>query len=139
MLRAGVLSILLGLSILFAHESFAQQTTIYVHEDADFRTGLELFQKQKYGSAQHVFRKVIETHPAHSLVRIDAEYYEALSAIELFNKDGEILLKSFIFNYPESPRVRTAYFYLGKYNYRKKKYEDAIKWLDSVDFYELSK
>lgn len=139
MLRAGVLIFLLGLTIPFAQQAFAQQTTIWVHEDADFKTALELFQKQKYGSAQRMFRKVIETHPAWSLVRIDAEYYEALSAIELFNKDGELLLKSFIFNHPESPRVRTAYFYLGKYNYRKKKYEDAIKWLDSVDVYELSK
>lgn len=138
-LRASVLTVLLGLSALLVIPVHAQQTTVYVHEDAHFKTGLELFQKQKYGSAQQTFRKVIDSHPAYSLVRVDAEYYEALCAIELFNKDGELLLKDFIANHPESPRVKTAYFYLGKYNYRKKKYEDVIQWFEKVEIRELNK
>ena len=138
-LKVAVFALLVGTCSLHVTDAIAQRTTVYTHEDADFKTGLELFQKQKYGSAQNIFRKVIETHPAYSLVRIDAEYYAALCAIELFNKDGELLLKDFIKKHPESPRVKTAYFYLGKYNYRKKKWDDVIQWLDKVDIYELSK
>jgi tetratricopeptide (TPR) repeat protein len=138
-LRAAVLTVVLGLSSSFVLNVQAQQTTVYVHEDAAFKAGLELFQKQKYGSAQYEFRKVIESHPGYSLVRVDAEYYEAICAIELFNKDGELLLKDFVANHPESPRVRSAYYYLGKYNYRKKKYEDVIKWFEMVEMRELTK
>jgi TolA-binding protein len=138
-LKAAVFALMIVACVLHVSEAFPQRTTVYTHEDANFKTGLELFKKQKYGSAQRIFQKVIESHPSYSLVRIDAEYYAALCAIELFNKDGELLLKSFIKDHPESPRVKTAYFYLGKYNYRKKKWEDVIRWLDKVDIYELSK
>lgn len=118
---------------------FAQKTTVFINEDAEFKTGVELFQKEKYGAAQKSFTKVITTHPdKHSLIRIDAEYYNAICAIELFNKDGEYYLKQFVKNYPESPKVDDAYFYLGKYNYIKKKYKDANEWFDKVDIYELT-
>lgn len=117
----------------------AQKTVHALHEDSEFKTGIELFQKEKYGAAQKSFIKVIETHKdPQSLVRIDAEYYNAICAIELFNKDGELYLKDFIVAHPESPKVKTAYFYLGKYNYRKKKYRDAIKWFEFVDIYDLT-
>src|SRR5687767_8786016 len=77
--------------------AIAQQTSIYTHEDATFKLGMELFEKQKFGAAQKSFIKAIQSHKdPQSLVRIDAEYYSALCAIELFNKDGEVLLKKFI-------------------------------------------
>ncbi len=117
----------------------AQRTTVYIHEDVEFKTGVELFQKEKYGAAQKSFAKVIETHPPYSLVRVDAEYYKAICAIELFNKDGELFLKQFIKDHPESPKVRTAYFHLGKYNYRKKKWRETLDWFSKVDIYDLNK
>jgi tetratricopeptide (TPR) repeat protein len=117
----------------------AQQTLIYTHADAEFKTAIELYQKEKFGAAQKSFVKVIETHPdPNSLVRIDAEYYNAICAIELFNKDGELYLKQFVKDHPESPKVKAAYFYLGKYNYRKKKWREAIDWFQKVDVYDLT-
>ena len=118
----------------------AQKTMVYTHKDSEYETAIGLFQKEKYGAAQKSFVKVIETHnDPQSLVRIDAEYYNAICAIELFNKDGELFLKQFIKNHPESSKVKTAYFYLGKYNYFKKKYKDVLKWFDKVDVYDLTK
>jgi len=125
--------------IFFAASVFAQKSIIYTDKDAEFKTGVELFQKEKYSAAQKSFVKVIESHPnPESLIRIDAEYYKAVCAIELFNKDGEIHLKQFIKEHPESPKVKTAYFHLGKYNYRKKKYREALEWFDKVDIYDLT-
>ena len=118
---------------------FAQKTTIYLHEDAEFKTGIELFQKEKYGAAQKSFSKVIDSHlDRQSLIRIDAEFYKAICAIELFNKDGELFLKQFVKDHPENTKVKSAYFYLGKYNYRKKKYKDCLDWFEKVDIYELT-
>src|ERR1043165_4424535 len=117
----------------------AQKTQIYLEDDAGFKTGLELFQKEKYGAAQKSFLEVIESHKdPQSLIRIDAEYYHAVCAIELFNKDGELYLKQFIADHPESPKVGFAYFNLGKYNYRKKKWRDALQWFEKVDVYDLT-
>ena len=108
------IALLVGL--LFSVSVFSQKTVHVLHEDTEFKTAIELFQKEKYGAAQKGFVKVIETNKdAHSLIRIDAEYYNAICAIELFNKDGELYLKQFIEDHPESPKAKTAYFYLGKY------------------------
>jgi tetratricopeptide (TPR) repeat protein len=124
---------------LIACFAVAQKTTIITHEDADFKTAVELFQKEKFGAAQKHFNKIIQTQTnPQSLVRIDAEYYSAICAIELFNKDGELFLKQFIKNHPESPKVKLAYFYLAKYNYRKKKFKETLEWFEKVDIYELT-
>lgn len=120
--------------------TFAQKTTIYLDPDREYKTGIELFDKKKFGSALKSFQNVIETNKnAKSLIRIDAEYYAAASAIELFNKDGEWKMKRFIESHPESNKVKWGYFYLGKSNYRKKKYNETIDYLEKVDTYELTK
>ncbi|MCX6294499.1 MAG: tetratricopeptide repeat protein, partial [Bacteroidetes bacterium] len=134
-LKGVVLSVVLFLSV----SVFAQKTVQATHEDSEFKTGIELFQKEKYGAAQKSFVKIIESHKdPQSLIRIDAEYYNAICAIELFNKDGELYLKEFVIDHPESPKVKAAYFYLGKYDYRKKKYKEAIDWFAKVDIYDLT-
>jgi tetratricopeptide (TPR) repeat protein len=118
--------------------AFAQKTAVYSDKDLDFKTGVELFQKEKFGAAQKSFIKVIESHEANSLMRIDAEYYRAICAAELFNKDGEWYLKQFAKEHPENPKVKSVYFYLGKYNYFKKKYKESLDWFAKVDIYELT-
>jgi tetratricopeptide (TPR) repeat protein len=129
----------LSIFLLIFLSSFAQKTIIYTHEDAEFKTALELYQKEKFGAAQKSFLNIIKSHSdVKSLVRIDAEYYNAICAIELFNKDGELYLKQFIYDHPESPKVRSAYFYLGKYNYRKKKWRESLDWFEKVDIYDLT-
>jgi TolA-binding protein len=137
-LKKAAFTIIFSVATVISPVVQAQQSQVYTHENSEFNTGLELFQKEKYGAAQKSFRKVIESHPAESLVRIDAEYYNAICATELFNKDGELYLKQFVADHPESPKVKSAYFYLGKYNYRKKKWRDAIDWFQKVSIYDLT-
>lgn len=131
-------SSVLFLLLLLLQCAVAQKTTIYTHEDADFKTAVQLYENQKYGAAQKYFNRTIESHKEYSPVRIDAEFYAAICAIELFNKDCELLLKQFILKHPESVHIRKAYFNLGKYNYRKKKYKDAIEYFWAVDANELT-
>lgn len=119
---------------------FAQKTNIYLHEDAEFKKALELFEKEKYGAARRSFEKVIATHnKPNDLLKEDAEYYTGVCAIELFNKDGQLLLREFVKEHPGHPKVKRAAFYLGKYNYRKEKYEEALHWFSQSDIYELNK
>ena len=115
----------------------AQQTQIYVDRDAEFRRGLDLFDKQKYSAAQEAFRNVAAGRDHNDFVRIDAEYYNAVCAMELFNKDAEVLLKQFLADHPESPKVRRVHFHLGRYNYRKKDFKEALDWFAKVDMRDL--
>ena len=138
--RSALYIFIFGIFFLICIALFSQQTAIYTNPDAGFKSALELFQKQKFGSAQKQFLKISEHYhnEPNNLVRVDAEYYAALCALELFNKDAELMLKDFIADHPESPRTQTAYFHLGKYNYRKKQYNKALEWFAKVDIYDLN-
>ena len=138
--RSALYIFFIGMLMLLCIAAFSQKTAVYTNPDISFRSALELFQKQKYGSAQKQFSKITEHYRSepNNLILIDAEYYSALCALELFNKDAELLLKDFIANHPESPRVQVAYFNLGIYNYRKKQYNKTLDWFSKVDIYDLN-
>ncbi|MGZ3882583.1 MAG: tetratricopeptide repeat protein [Bacteroidia bacterium] len=124
---------------LFSSGIRAQKTTIYIDKDALYKTGIDLFDKKQYTSAEKDFLDYLGSNTGISLLKTDAEYYAAACAIELFHKDGEWRMREFITKHPESPKVNGAYFYLGKSSFRRKKYEETIKNFEKVDIYKLSK
>tara|TARA_B100000674_G_scaffold136965_1_gene106600 strand:- start:7551 stop:10796 length:3246 start_codon:yes stop_codon:yes gene_type:complete len=116
----------------------AQQSLVYAHDNADFKRAKELFAAEKYVAAQRKFKRIYdEIDEPHSEVKMNAEYYVALCALELFNQDAEYLFIRFIENHPQSPKVRRARFQLGQYNYRKKRWSSALKWFEQVDENDL--
>lgn len=127
------------LSLLAPSATYAQRTQDLVAPDYEFRQGLDLFEKQKYAEAQDVFDGIVATAKnQNDLFVTDAEYYAAICAMELFHKDAEVRLKAFLSHHPESPRCRMVHFQLGRYNYRKKDYDEALIWFRQVEIYDLN-
>lgn len=123
------------LSISFVE---AQQSLVYAHENATFKRAQELFEAKKYVAAQRKFKQAFDAiEEPHSEVKMNAEYYIAVCALELFNKDAEYLFIRFIEHHPQSPKVRKARYQLGQYNYRKKRFRSAIRWYEQVDVNDL--
>ena len=117
----------------------AQQTTIYTSHLVEYERGLELFDKQKYVAAQSYFDKVVKgAENPNSEVTVNAEYYASLCALELFHKDSEYRFRQFVQNHPESHKVKLAYFELGRYNFRKRKWPKVIAWFDKIEIYDLT-
>ena len=76
----------------------AQQTLIYTEDYKPFKDGMELYNKAQYQAAQNKFKETIEgIGSPQDEIRIDAEYYSAVCALELFNQDAEYLLNQFHF------------------------------------------
>lgn len=124
-----------GTSILVT----AQETHVYTSELKWYNEGLELYQKEKFSAAIRAFEKTREEiNNTNSEVYVNATYFKALCALNLFHKDAEYQLREFVSDYPESPKVKSAYFQLGKYNYRKKKWEKVVYWFGKTDAFELS-
>ncbi|HEX8547695.1 MAG TPA: tetratricopeptide repeat protein [Cytophagaceae bacterium] len=115
----------------------SQTTLIRSSDDANFRSGLELFDQAKYGHARILFEKYIAQNEQ-SNKRIDAEYYVAYSALNLFHADAEKLFKDFIAKYPYHSKASSAYYDLGTFYYNNKKYDKAIEYLKQVNFSQLS-
>ena len=116
-----------------------QRSTIYTNDLAEYNNALELLDKEKFSAAQEAFAGVVKkSDDLNSEVTVNSKYYHAYCGLKLFHEDSEALLIDFINSYPESPKVKKAYFHLGQYKFRKKKYKDALDWFEKIDQYDLS-
>jgi len=116
----------------------AQKTAYYVDPDQIYKQGIELYDKKQYASAQRMFLEFYQKSSS-TLLKSDAYFYAAACGIELVNRDSEWMMKRFVEMYPASTKVNLAWFFLGKSNYRKKKYPETIEYFNLVDQYGLDK
>jgi TolA-binding protein len=117
---------------------WAQQTPGERHDDRLYLRGLELLDKSKYAAARQTFQEYISLN-RNDLKSIDAEYYVAYSALNLFNADAEVRFENFARKYPEHPKAATANYELGNFYYNQRKYDKAIQFFNKVDSKTLSK
>lgn len=133
-----ILTLLVFLGAMQITPVKAQQSLVYAHDNAEFKEAKQFFDLKKYVVAQRKFKKVYNSiDDPNSSVKMDAEYFIALCALELFHKDAEYLFVKFIERHPQSPKVRRSLFYLGQYNYRQKRWSSANKWFKQVDENDL--
>lgn len=128
----------LALFVCFSSIVMAQKTAVFTDKDAFYKQGLDLFDKKQFVQAQKSFSEFILVSNS-KILKTDAIYYSAACAIELFNKDGEWQMKQFVEKHQESNKINSANFYLGKSNFRKKKYAETIEYFEKVDIYKLDK
>lgn len=124
------------------------QEPAYYKSNAAFRKGLELFDHHQYGAAAELFRQVYTDKqvagsvPAEngdiSMMKADARYYEILCGLELGNSHAQDALLSFITDYPESEKTKSAWFQVGKLYYNRKEYPEAIEWFSKVKENDLA-
>ncbi len=120
-------------------KGMGQKTELYRNPIKHYNLGLEYFEKEKYSAAQKEFEKVGQYYDSRTdEIAINSEYLAALCAIQLFHRDASLLLREFIRNHPESPKVKTARYQLGVYHFRKREWDKVIHWLEQVDPYDLN-
>ena len=113
---------------------FAQQTIVNTKENKDYTEALSLFDNQKFSAAQQIFISVLQQNQLYpTSVITDAEFYNAVCALRLFNGDAEFLIKNFIESHPESSRIFHAYFEYANFLFREQKYPEALLWYELVD------
>jgi TolA-binding protein len=130
--------LLAGVLVIFALAVSAQKTATYYHPTSVYQEALDLFEKEKYAAALRKFQEYekIADEPQEEL-SVNARYYAGISSLYLFHKDAEYNLEQFILEYPESPWVQKIYFELATYNYKRRDYDDALEWFESVDHFGL--
>ncbi len=131
--------ILVLISFCFFQNINAQKTLYFTDDNALFKKATELFDNKDYSNAYQLFDKYNQSKNKEQLLSVDAEYYQAVCAYYLENKDAELLLKNFVSKHPESTKVNDALFYLGDLYFKKKKYQDVINTFKKIDSDVLSK
>ncbi|GAB2693008.1 tetratricopeptide repeat protein [Mucilaginibacter koreensis] len=113
-----------------------------------YHTATELMDKQKFVAAAEQFR-LIESQrlltlnqprfeSELTLLQENAQYYEALCALELGNDDAESLFLRFIKEHPENPFSKLAYFQIGRFYSKQKRYTDALRWFEKIKAGDLN-
>ncbi|CAN5296529.1 tetratricopeptide repeat protein [soil metagenome] len=139
--------IILFVPLLFVFTSQAQQNPSFqVYKT--FHAATDLMDKGKYVAAAEQFRSIEKsrfkttTQPQFeselSLLKENAQYYEALCALELGNDDAESMFGRFIKEHPENPLTKLAFYQIGRSYSKQEKYTDALRWFDKVKANDLN-
>jgi TolA-binding protein len=123
--------------VLLAGQAFSQSTLLQQNSERLFSTGLDLMSKGQYGAALENFNQYMTLNPANGVQKSDAEYYQALCAINLFHSDAEKRMTSFLKANPSSSKASFANFDLANYFYTGKNYKRASSYFEKVDFNSL--
>jgi len=134
-------------SIFFVLPLHAQQNPSF-RVYRTWHTATELLDKGKYVAAAEQFRSVehyaVNTRKQApleselSLLKENAQYYEALCALELGNDDARSMFLKFINDHPENPLTKLAYYQVGRYYAKQEKYTEALLWFNRVDAGDLN-
>ncbi|HPE86386.1 MAG: tetratricopeptide repeat protein [Bacteroidales bacterium] len=134
------LSALVLIVALFAGLSCnAQKTVRYNTPESLYRSARELFENQKYSSAEALFLQVVGMEEEAITLLPEASFYSAMCAAQLFRNDAEDQLNSFIVQYPQHSLVPQATFALAGVRYNKRNYRGALQAFEQINVFQLEK
>lgn len=132
--------VLFAIALFFAVlQGYGQKTESSRTPDLKYYESLDLMENSQFEAARKGFSEYINVqNDKRSELTVNASYYRALSAMELFHKDAEYLMEHFVLNYPESMWYKDAVLNLGNYNFNRRDYDDALRWLNEIDERDLN-
>lgn len=126
------------LFLLFSLTFFAQKSDIYTNSLKEYNHAVELYNNRDFVAARHLFNKVKSDFSNDSELKANCEYYEAFSAIQLGDRDGDQMMRDFVERYPTSTKQNTAFLEVGDYYFKNANYPYALKWYNRVETRNLS-
>ncbi len=102
-----------------------------------FDEAYDLFLKEKYAVAQHLFDQYLQYVDSRSDKAADACYFSAVCSERLQNNDAEFRLREFMRLYPESGRMNMARLSLGNVFFDKKDFGEALRTYMTVEPSEI--
>lgn len=110
-----------GVGAITAQDVSQANSTSRLYDDAT-----DLFRKEKYAVAQHLFEQYQRRADADADLVSDAAYYAAVCSEQLRNADAEYRIVEFMRLYPESGMQNMARFSLGNVYFEQGDYNKAL-------------
>ena len=129
----------MGIALSITISASAQKHIENYAPDALFNEGILLFQNQEYGAALSTFAQYRTlVADAKSQRFVDAQYYEAVSALYLGHADGPAKVVQFVNDNPGSTWARHANFLYANHLFKEKKYKEALGIYEKTDAFALT-
>ncbi len=135
-LKLGLLMVMMFALIISVS---AQKHIEEYNPEALFNEGVLLFRNQEYGAALSTFAqyRALANDPKKQRC-VDAQYYEAVSALYLDHSDGPAKVIQFVNDNPSSTWARHANFLYANHLFQEKKYKEALAIYEKTDASSLS-
>jgi len=133
------MGLILGTLTLLSVSMSAQKHIEAYDPESLFNEGVLLFQNQEYGAALAIFAQYrAQAADLKSQPCVDAQYYEAVSALYLGQADGPAKVIQFVNDNPSSTWARHANFLRANHLFKEKKYKEALAIYEKTDPVSLS-
>ena len=133
------LKLILGMMIFISISASAQKHIEAYDPEALFNDGVLSFQNQEYGAALSAFTQYrAQAADAKAQRCVDAQYYEAVSALYLGHADGPAKVVQFVNDNPGSTWARHANFLYANHLFKEKKYKEALAIYEKTDAFSLT-
>lgn len=134
---------LAAILLAYAEDVQCQATSVYTEANLAFKRGLDFYNKGLYGQAQHEFLRAMQAQEPplkgdNHLLQDQARLYYARAAVRREQEDGEMLIADFIRDNEPTGVANGAKLEMANYYYNSKKYEEAIRFYDMVNPFDLS-
>ena len=133
------LGLIAGMVFVVTISLSAQKHIESYNPETLFNEGVLLFQNQEYGAALSSFTQYRAQVGDAKLQRyVDAQYYEAVSALYLGHADGPAKVIQFVNDNPGSTWAKHANFLYANHLFKSKKYKEALTIYENTDAFSLT-
>jgi tetratricopeptide (TPR) repeat protein len=117
--------------------AFAQKTMVMDDPTAIYIRATELLEKEKYTPARDLFEQ-IPSKTSDLILSVNARYFSAVCAFELFHPDARQMFKTIWKQHPTLPQGKLSCFHLAKLAFRDKNYKESLLLIKQADADVLS-
>ena len=122
------------------HQGVVAQQPIADLQMQQYQSALQTYKANSYARAYESFSRIESgITDRNSLVATNTRYYKSRSAMQLFHKDAEDLMKSFLNDYPNSTLYYEACRNLADYYSQKRDYSNASVYYQQIDISQIRK
>ncbi len=118
---------------------FGQQTEIDANLLSAYNNAIQQYNNKAYAAAQQNFINVIKNNTSNTVLKANANFYDAMCAIKLKQTNADEKVINFVKKYPNSNKKNNAFFSVGNHYFANKKASYALKWFEKVDVNSFSK
>ncbi len=118
----------------------AQESRAEYNPDYNFQQGRKLFDQKQYAVSSQYFTYYLNQQNGKEVCELcqEAEYYIAINAYKLRDKNTTDILEAYLEKYPYTPMRSYINFLIGHSYYDRAKFDEAMKYYNQVNDLHLS-